>query len=198
MGFEYRGGALCLDFLNTCDHWNERSGEPRGDMLTRFDDFVTFVSGLPSPEPALLAKAREIAASSRSGPRALRGLTELRSLLRRAFIARSGRAQEDSLRALNAWLGAHPARPALAPGPERLRLIWKAKSASDEILLPLVESALELLCSERRAKVRLCDGADCGYLFLDLSKNHSRRWCDMADCGNRVKAQNFYQRSRSA
>ena len=59
---------------------------------------------------------------------------------------------------------------------------------------PLAFSALELLTSERRVRVKTCPGARCGWLFLDESPTGRRRWCSMASCGNREKAQRFRRR----
>ena len=42
--------------------------------------------------------------------------------------------------------------------------------------------------------VRECGASDCAWLFLDTSKNHHRRWCDMTRCGNRAKVRRFYAR----
>jgi predicted RNA-binding Zn ribbon-like protein len=48
-----------------------------------------------------------------------------------------------------------------------------------------------LLVSGEMSKIRACDNPDCRWLFLDTSKNHTRRWCDMKICGNRMKARRF-------
>lgn len=55
-------------------------------------------------------------------------------------------------------------------------------------------SAINLLAPEQRRRIRICD--NCGWLFLDRSRNGSRRWCDMTVCGNRIKAQRHYDRKR--
>ncbi|MBV8216176.1 MAG: CGNR zinc finger domain-containing protein, partial [Verrucomicrobia bacterium] len=63
------------------------------------------------------------------------------------------------------------------------------------LLGPVAWSAAELLGScESLSKVRQCAGEDCGWLFLDLTKNHSRRWCDMEDCGSKAKAKRYYRK----
>ena len=65
------------------------------------------------------------------------------------------------------------------------------------MLWPIVESAAELLTSERRSRIGQCaDDRGCGWLFLDATKNRSRRWCAMGDCGNRAKARRHYLRTR--
>jgi predicted RNA-binding Zn ribbon-like protein len=62
---------------------------------------------------------------------------------------------------------------------------------------PIALAAAELLASDDLALVRECRSATCRWLFLDQSRNHSRRWCDMKTCGNRVKARRYYHK-RSA
>jgi predicted RNA-binding Zn ribbon-like protein len=54
---------------------------------------------------------------------------------------------------------------------------------------------VELLTSHvSRGAVRECESDTCAWLFLDRTRNHSRRWCDMGDCGNRAKARRFRER----
>jgi predicted RNA-binding Zn ribbon-like protein len=68
-------------------------------------------------------------------------------------------------------------------------------------LLPLhaVARALaDLLTSPRLHRVGRCEGVgDCGWLFLDTTKNGSRRWCSMAGCGSRAKMRRYYARGKS-
>ncbi len=81
------------------------------------------------------------------------------------------------------------------------RFEWTWVGLEEELtgfLLPVAKAATELLTSERLSQVRECAGDPCGWLFLDLSKNGSRRWCDMADCGNRAKARRYRARQKSA
>ena len=66
----------------------------------------------------------------------------------------------------------------------------------DRVLWPVVLAAAELLTSGEPARLKLCGGHDCSWLFLDQSKNRSRRWCSMQDCGNRVKAKRHYASKR--
>jgi predicted RNA-binding Zn ribbon-like protein len=66
----------------------------------------------------------------------------------------------------------------------------------DWILNPLIRSAADLLVSDELKRVKKCGDPACGWLFLDTSRNNSRRWCDMSDCGNRAKACRFYKKSK--
>ena len=68
--------------------------------------------------------------------------------------------------------------------------------ALERVLWPVVRSAADLLTSPERGRVRRCGGANCDWLFMDNSRNHSRRWCDMGSCGNRAKARRYYARHK--
>jgi len=58
--------------------------------------------------------------------------------------------------------------------------------------------ALNLLQSPELPLLRLCDGPDCGWIFLDRTRSHSRRWCSSSDCGNNDRARRYYVRQRNA
>ncbi len=74
---------------------------------------------------------------------------------------------------------------------------WDDEPMLERILWPIVESAAELLTSPDLKKVRECEASDCYWLFLDNSRNRSRRWCTMSACGNREKARRHYRRQHS-
>jgi len=76
---------------------------------------------------------------------------------------------------------------------------WKFDSTTSDFdtpLWPLARSAAELLASDQLQFVHACASKTCEWLFLDTSKSHRRRWCDMTKCGNRAKARNFYSRQK--
>jgi predicted RNA-binding Zn ribbon-like protein len=64
------------------------------------------------------------------------------------------------------------------------------------MLAPIVRAAAELLTSDDRARIRECGSETCFWLFMDHSKNGTRRWCDMKVCGNREKARRHYRREQ--
>jgi predicted RNA-binding Zn ribbon-like protein len=69
------------------------------------------------------------------------------------------------------------------------RVSWGWNENDERAILgPLVIAALPLLTGEAAGRVRCCPGSQCGWLFLDITRNGRRRWCDMAVCGNRAKA----------
>lgn len=63
-----------------------------------------------------------------------------------------------------------------------------------DVLGTVAWSALDLLRAGVEERIKLCPAEDCGWLFLDGSKNNSRIWCDMAVCGNRMKARRHRSR----
>jgi predicted RNA-binding Zn ribbon-like protein len=76
---------------------------------------------------------------------------------------------------------------------------WQFDSSSDSLeapLWPIARSAAELLASDQVGYVRACASKTCEWMFLDESKNHRRRWCDMTKCGNRAKVRRFYKRQK--
>lgn len=96
---------------------------------------------------------------------------------------------------------------ALVEAPSRSRLVhvvaggaWQtahAKPSASHLLAPVLWSAGDLIAKGARATVRRCANDACLWLFLDASRNATRRWCDMASCGNRDKARRHYQRSKT-
>ena len=72
---------------------------------------------------------------------------------------------------------------------------WKLDEAFDAMLWPIIHAAGELLLSEKISQVKECPG--CGWLFLDTSKNGSRRWCSMNTCGARDKTRKYHKRQRA-
>ncbi|MBE3063935.1 MAG: CGNR zinc finger domain-containing protein [Spirochaetes bacterium] len=68
----------------------------------------------------------------------------------------------------------------------------------EDITLRLAKRAADLLAGLDRARLKICGNPECGWLFLDTTRNGSRRWCDMAACGNRAKAKRFYSKRKLA
>ena len=85
----------------------------------------------------------------------------------------------------------------LAPGEAGYRWVIDAEAEElDAALQPIVESALSLMTSPRMARLRRCGNATCFWLFIDETKNCSRRWCEMASCGNVMKVRRHRARIR--
>jgi predicted RNA-binding Zn ribbon-like protein len=72
--------------------------------------------------------------------------------------------------------------------------LWKSETPQfDMVLWTAARSAAELLTSGELKKVKSCPGEGCAFLFMDLSRNGKRRWCEMDLCGNRNKVKRFRQ-----
>jgi predicted RNA-binding Zn ribbon-like protein len=170
------GGALCLDFTNT----------------------IT-ARGSPGEKEYLRSSAHLLAWARRAGIGAEIDLPETlpAALLPRAKALRGALhvlfAGGDALADLNAWLAPALGHRRLGPG---YAWCWAHTKDPGRILWPVAVSAAELLASGDAGKVRACAGEGCGWLFLDRTKNGSRRWCEMAVCGNRAKARARRARSR--
>jgi predicted RNA-binding Zn ribbon-like protein len=80
-------------------------------------------------------------------------------------------------------------------------LKWKQNRhfrSPEDLLFPIVEAMGNLVCNEDFRQVKFCEGPTCSMWFLDISKNHSRRWCTMSICGNRAKAKLHRARKKAA
>jgi predicted RNA-binding Zn ribbon-like protein len=98
---------------------------------------------------------------------------------------------------LNRELAAARSHERLAAGHDRYIWRWKDdQKALDRMLWAVTDSAAELLTEGDLTRLRECGGAECGWLFEDTSRNRSRHWCDMQDCGNLAKVRRFRTRQR--
>ena len=199
--FELTGGRLCLDLVNTVDN---RPGPARQEHLNRYEELVDWSvqTGIVTRREGQSLKRRS-RKHSRRATAALANTLELRESLFSLFsAAAAGRPlPEAALEALNRRLPVALARLRLKCGTEGPEWSWAKheKGAGDlnRFLAPVVDSAAELLTSPDLTRVRECEADPCSWLFLDHSRNHSRRWCDMSVCGNRVKARRHYRKSRA-
>ncbi len=198
--FDLSGGALCLDFANTVSH--RHLPQRRAEHLDSYADLVAFADQSKLLPPKLAASLRARANRDPAGTRsAFRKSIVLRESLYRAFtaIAAGKHARPADVRQINDFALAALQHRKLAQTNGDYRWEWRSNGSDllDRILWPIAESAAELLTSEDRAAVRECRAPDCEWLFLDHSRNRSRRWCDMKSCGNRQKARRHYQRAHA-
>jgi predicted RNA-binding Zn ribbon-like protein len=197
--FDFDSGTLCLDFANTVD-WHA-SPDPQ-DRLTGYSDLLAW--GQAGGELSA-ARVNALEQLSRQGPEgtqaAFKKAVRLREAIYRIFssLAADNRASTKDLAILNEVLGESLAHLRIIPSSNGFAWEWDDEStAMDQILWPVARSAAELLTSETLDRVRQCaDDRGCGYLFVDMSRNRSRRWCSMESCGNRAKARRHYRRISS-
>jgi predicted RNA-binding Zn ribbon-like protein len=192
--FDLSSGTLGLDFANT---WSDR-GRPDTDHLQVYTDLLAFArqAGLLSAEDESRLEGRA-EGDPRAAEAALVRSRDLREALYGIFsaVADSRAPAESDLERLNAALPEALSR--LRLGSRGGELFWTWATADDPLeapLWPVLRSAAEILTSEDRQQVRECAGTACTWLFLDRSRNRSRRWCSMESCGNRAKARRHYRR----
>ena len=199
MDTEYRTktGWLCLDFANTVG-WHA-SDSPE-ESLNRYADLIEWsvdrgiISGdakdmllrrseeKPIEAQAVLEKAREIR-------------EDIYQML--SDTAHGRQIKIADLKGFNKALAGMLSHSRLAPSEGGLRWDWDSRSDKlDSVIWPVVKSAVDLMTSEAIKRVGECADERCGWLFWDSSRNRSRRWCDMSDCGNRAKVRRFYAKSK--
>lgn len=192
------GGRLCLDFINTID---PRAGEEAREYLTSYAELVAWsrhTNILADRQARHLIK--EAARRTQDAALVLKKAITLREAIYRIFLAIANERQpnEGDLTELNNALSEALAQLRIAPGAAGFVYVWNGdRAALDRMLWPVAQSAGELLTSDELNRVRECPGDKCGWLFMDLSRNNSRRWCDMNVCGNRAKSRRHYQRIKS-
>jgi predicted RNA-binding Zn ribbon-like protein len=198
--FDLTGGHPALNLANTVSRRSDP--EHRKEHLDSYADFVSFArqSALLSPKQA--SELNHVAQKQESAARqAFRRTIVLREALYRAFssIAQEKPASDEDLRIINDHVLDALQHRTLTAANGGYRWEWRAdaKKSFERILWPIAQSAAELLTSDELKNVRFCEADDCEWLFLDNSRNRSRRWCDMKVCGNRAKARRHYERSHS-
>jgi predicted RNA-binding Zn ribbon-like protein len=186
----------CLAFANTLS-WRGRAAP--FEALADVGDLVRWAAG----SAGLAGEVGQLERWARAHPAAAAALfaeaIALREAIYRIFRALAcGEAIPDpDLAALNRALAAAHPRHRLAPaGAGYGWQVGPEKSSAPTLLAPVLWSAGDLLAGDRRRRVRLCANGRCLWLFLDESKAGTRRWCNMASCGNRAKARRHYQRTR--
>jgi predicted RNA-binding Zn ribbon-like protein len=194
--FKLAGGHPALDFINTVHDWN---APERRDYLCEFADAIRF-----GETAGLLTRADVSRLRSRTPRLELKRLLALRGRLRRIFQMRlsGGTPSGTDLERLSADLVESVRATRLMALPDRrpsrrpMRREVNAELAGDALLrLRIVEAGVALLVSDAMLRVKSCPA--CGWFFLDLSKNRSRRWCSMDTCGAVAKSRRYYRKLKA-
>lgn len=187
---------LCLEFANTL-YWHA-SDDPQ-ETLHTYVDLVEWTHGegiISDNEKGKLFRSAEERPAEAN--RVLQQAITLREVLYRIFaaVADGGSPSETDLAVFNAALSRAMSGAYLIQSETGFAWDWEVEDDPLDIMLgPIIRSAGVLLTSELSERVGQCaDDRGCGWLFLDTSKNRSRRWCSMNDCGNRAKQHRHYQR----
>ncbi|HUB14123.1 MAG TPA: ABATE domain-containing protein [Acetobacteraceae bacterium] len=187
---------LCLDFANTLS-W--RGSATPSESLATLPDLLSWLARQAQAEA--LAATVTAAWAERHPKRAVRLFAEAIALREAVFrcgmaLASGDIVAETDFAALNqALAGASPRRGLVRDAAGFAWAVEHEAHSAAALLAPVLWSAADLLAGADRLRVRRCANDECLWLFVDRSKTGSRRWCDMAACGNRAKAQRHYRRT---
>jgi predicted RNA-binding Zn ribbon-like protein len=186
------GGHPSLDFTNTAS-WPV--GGARNERLVDYAALVAWSvrARLIDAELADAMLARSLVEAA-AAARVLHGARDLRAAVHDVFAARATGAPvpRQALDRLNHHLAEALVHARIGEQDGTFDWTWEGRpDALDRMLWPLARATADLLTSEELARVRMCAGENCGWLFIDASKNRTRRWCSMSDCGNRAKVRRF-------
>lgn len=195
-GLDEETRPISLEFANTVRwHASQRPEE----TLRCYPDLVAWARkvGLTTEREAgrLLSRAQ---AQPGAAGRSLEKARRLREAIYRIFIAviEDTPVRDADLQELNTIIRKMGEGAQIEHNRDGFSWSWNTEQGKLDGFLGLIAlSAANLLLSDERRRIGQCaDDRGCGWLFLDTSKNHSRRWCDMNDCGNRAKQRRLQQR----
>jgi predicted RNA-binding Zn ribbon-like protein len=191
--FNLLAGHPALELVNTLDL--RFSSNPQ-DLIPSYADLLRFAAQL---RLLTAEQARKLGRAVREddGLRGLASTVELREALSTVLYAwvDGGNPAKGQVQTLETHFHAAAQHRSLRDGDQRLVWSWSGFEQQAELpLWKLAQSASDLLVSEDAQRVKGCGDPTCRWLFLDLSKNHTRRWCDMKTCGNRMKARRHQAR----
>ena len=187
------GERPALDFINTVD-WRGRE-----DTIDYLKDYADLVEWAVLAKQITQSEAEELREKAEKNPEkaaeAYHHTIKFREAAYRALVKTSFNEdtnQEDE-EVLNSEMHETFSNLTLNLREKQLEL---GEIGLDYILRLMVKDTVDLMTSDELDKVKRCSSEECGWLFIDTSKNSSRKWCRMGGCGNRAKARRYYNRSR--
>lgn len=194
--FDRCGGHPALDFVNSLD--NRFGGKDQVEGLESYGDLARFARETGLLDPVHAAQVLR-AVTPEAAARALRAGRALREALAETLYAVVDDRPPPAagLETLERYLRVADRHRELRWRPdagERAALAWCWRSNERKAELPvwaIAQAARDLMLSPDMKQLRACEADTCRWLFLDSSRNHSRRWCKMKVCGNRMKARRF-------
>jgi predicted RNA-binding Zn ribbon-like protein len=199
------GERLCLDFVNSV---GARRFSPSRKMSLReekLNDYLDLLAWGRHAGALTNADAEARAQEGNSHPReavaVFHRAIRLREAIYHVCTAKLSHEQpnEADLLVLNEELRLARCAEQLVFEKAKFDWQWSSRDSSlDRVLWPVAQSAADLLTQDDLSRLRQCAGDDCGWIFLDTSRNRGRHWCDMRDCGNVAKVRRFRRRLSSA
>lgn len=193
--FTFVGHYRCLDFVNTA-LIAARSG---ADPIPDFEGLVSWLRDAGLIDAAQRAVALHKWSRGREAQQAYAGalLFRMRLMEIAQRLASHRQAPISGLNAINEQLQHRVTRATLKRGKNGYFERFKTDLTEPrQLIVPLAQSAADLLCNGDLSLVKRCANPSCSLYFYDLSKNHTRRWCCMDTCGSRMKMAAYYQRKR--
>ncbi len=193
-GLKLVGGSLCLDYVNSTD-W--RRTKKQREWIKSYAMLVTWsvYAGAIGDNVAtnLLSRAaREPDAASVVHARALALRESLYDLFH--MLVPGGRPAAGYSEEVSGFLAPLLSMTQLAPG-SPLSITWAGEpEALERPLWPIAWSVIDTVRMQDFTRLKECKDPDCRWVFFDLSRNRSRRWCDMGNCGNLAKFERFRAR----
>jgi predicted RNA-binding Zn ribbon-like protein len=195
--FLFVGNYLCLDFVNT---EMVEAGQPV-DRLNGFESLMAWlVQARTLDEP----QADDILGNwkgTREAESTFQNAVGLRSSLREMAerLVKGKTVPQSTVAVINQCLAHQTGHAELKRARGGFEKRFQADfRAPEQLLWPVAESASDLLCYGDLSLVKKCESSTCVLFFYDTTKNHSRRWCSMSVCGNRMKVAAHYQRLRDS
>jgi predicted RNA-binding Zn ribbon-like protein len=195
--FQLYAGHPAPELVNTLDM---RFTPDPIELLPGYADLLRFTTqlGLITAD-----RARKLlrAVPDKNAQRVLASTVELREALAQVFYLRisGGKLPAAQMEILERHFHAAAGQRSLRSGTEHLEWSWAGAEQQAELpLWKLAQAASDLLLSTDADLVKDCGAPTCRWLFLDVSKNRTRRWCDMKTCGNRMKARRHQARLHEA
>jgi predicted RNA-binding Zn ribbon-like protein len=191
--FKLHAGHPALELVNTLDLRFSTTPE---ELLPAYRDLLRFAAQLRLIT-AEQARKLERAVDQKDARRILASTVELREALAAVLYGWIDGAKPPAgpVKILEKHFQEAALHRSLRADKSRLAWSWAGAEQQAEIpLWKLAQAASDLLVSSDAELVKDCGDPTCRWLFLDLSKNHTRRWCDMKTCGNRMKARRFQAR----
>jgi len=193
--FDFCGGHVALDFTNTVG--NRRGGQD--EHFETYGDLVAWAEARGIVAKTEAGRLRRAAAAAPDDARgAYRRAIKLRETIYRVFERRaSGKPPAaDDLATLNRFVAEMYRDAQLVVDGDRVVLETGSSAGTlDRPFAPVIRAAVDLLTGDQAALVGACADDTCGWLFLDTTRNRTRRWCTMQDCGNRNKVRRFRSRT---
>lgn len=208
--FKFIGGNISLDFVNTVNgrisNPNKKSGRDYydaypSDKIKNYADLIDWsMKGMLINEKEAKKLLQAAAVDSRAAEAVLKRALNLRESIYRLFksVMERWQPEAEDLEKLNRELNIARRHQKLSTAKNGFVFEWiNREGALDQMLWQISESAANLLINGDLTRIRPCGNDVCNWLFLDTSRNRTRQWCVMKDCGNLAKVRRFRAKQKA-